>query len=271
MTSNSLHYDGVAYKNVYHLAKICKGMNEREVISIMRKPYRYESFEICEDVYDVWFYVTQTTILDQTRMVPRNLTPLTFKNGILVGTGYDYYYYVTKESANQIDEIQDEKQKTDRLEDIPIEKALESPKNKTAASLEKSTDSHLEPQQEKKKVIQTASFIMPHKAKLGAREPPLSSKVKMGMNKTKVSRIIGSPSDTESYQVGKNTYDVWFYYSKNSDEMLPLTFKNDVLVGTTSEYYEEMKEASAHSGIGDYTRGDEQMQQEESDQNFNYW
>ena len=27
-------------------------------------------------------------------MVPQNLTPLTFKNGILVGTGYGYYNFI---------------------------------------------------------------------------------------------------------------------------------------------------------------------------------
>lgn len=79
MANNCLEYDSVAQNNLYHVARTRKGMTEREVLAIMHKPYSYESFEVGDDVYDVWFYVTRTTGLGQTRMVPQNLTPLTFK------------------------------------------------------------------------------------------------------------------------------------------------------------------------------------------------
>lgn len=101
LVSNALEYDAVVTNNLYHLARLRKGMTERQVIFIMRQPYSYETYQFDEDIYDVWFYVTQTTVLDQTRMVPQNLTPLSFKNGILVGTGYDYYYFITREDEKR--------------------------------------------------------------------------------------------------------------------------------------------------------------------------
>ena len=79
VTNNGLQYEAVSSTNLYHIARVQKGMGEKQVLQIMHKPYQYESFEVCGDIYDVWFYVTKTTGLDQSRMVPQNLTPLTFK------------------------------------------------------------------------------------------------------------------------------------------------------------------------------------------------
>ena len=50
-------------------------MNEREVMHIMHKPYRYEVFEFGADVYDVWFYVTKTTVLDRESYGPSKSDP----------------------------------------------------------------------------------------------------------------------------------------------------------------------------------------------------
>ena len=36
-------------------------------------------------------------------MVPQNLTPLTFKNGVLVGKGYDYYNYLVLQEDQRYD------------------------------------------------------------------------------------------------------------------------------------------------------------------------
>jgi len=130
MASNGLGSLAVSDKNVYHLAQVRKGMTEREVFFVMRQPYECETFFIDEDVYDVWFYVTKPTGLGQTRMVPQNLTPLTFKNGILIAKGYDYYRYLQKEEArierNAQAPLEEETPK--ELEDKALEKALEAPK-----------------------------------------------------------------------------------------------------------------------------------------------
>lgn len=139
--------------NQYRLARVRKGMGQKQVLQVMHKPYKYETFEIEEDVYDVWFYVTRTTVLDQSRMVPQNLTPLTFKNGILVGTGYTYYYYLVKAEAHELNpnELPDkpkiEKNKSTQ-EDKEFEKTLRNtstkPSEETPEEKEESTQKEKE-------------------------------------------------------------------------------------------------------------------------------
>lgn len=125
MVSNSLEYLAVSDKNVNHLMQVEKGMTEREVMWIMHKPFKFEVIHLGEDVYDVWFYVTRTTVLDQTRMVPQNLTPLTFKNGILVGKGYDYYNFLVEEEENLLYPRPKKTQRKEMDESKGLERALE--------------------------------------------------------------------------------------------------------------------------------------------------
>lgn len=309
MVSNALQYDSVAYDNIYHIARLHKGMNEREVLFIMRQPYSYESFEIGEDVYDIWFYVTQTTILDQSRMVARNLTPLTFKNGILVGTGYDYYYFVTRANAKQMQQqaapspaeqqqiapTSPEKPSTE-MENVEFEKALkmqqnpeqapaqevpltgpapenqepppaEQPPQTAPKSRQQQPPAPTSPSSRPSETPATASVVPPLKSlksKLGARNL-LFSKIQKGMTETEVLNILGEPHTYESYEKGEDVYDVWIYSAG------PLTFKNSVLVGMTTEYYQGLKESADETQINGYDQAAEQMQHQESDQNFNYW
>ncbi|HSX38042.1 MAG TPA: DUF3192 domain-containing protein, partial [Chlamydiales bacterium] len=96
MPNCSLSTAGAAEVNVANLARIHRGMTQVEVLKIMRQPYEDSVFRMDNDIYDVWFYVTAPTALGQSRMVPLNLTPLTFKNGVLIGWGYSYYNYLKK-------------------------------------------------------------------------------------------------------------------------------------------------------------------------------
>lgn len=129
LASNALTYESKATTNQYHLARVRKGMSEKQVLQIMHKPYSYETFQADDDIYDVWFYVTRATGLDQTRMVSQNLTPLTFKNGILVGTGYNWYYYAMKAEAMELEAQQPHpiQKPTQSIEDKEFEKALRAP------------------------------------------------------------------------------------------------------------------------------------------------
>jgi outer membrane protein assembly factor BamE (lipoprotein component of BamABCDE complex) len=139
--SNGLGSLAVSDKNTNHLAQVRKGMSEREVFFVMRQPYECETFYLEEDVYDVWFYVTKPTGLGQTRMVPQNLTPLIFKNGVLVGRGYEYYRTLQKREAKAEQEalVPSVEPAPKELEDKSLEKALETPKGskKTAPALKK--------------------------------------------------------------------------------------------------------------------------------------
>jgi hypothetical protein len=95
MPNRSLSTAAEAEVNVYGIFRLERGMNQAEVLKIMRHPYSDKVFVMDQDIYDVWFYVTSPTVLGQSRMMPANLTPVTFKNGILIGCG-NYYYNTLK-------------------------------------------------------------------------------------------------------------------------------------------------------------------------------
>jgi outer membrane protein assembly factor BamE (lipoprotein component of BamABCDE complex) len=103
VANDGLGSSSTAQINIDHLSRLCVGMNQAEVLNIMQQPYSQQTFDMDESVFDVWFYVTKPTVLGQTRMVPMNLTPLTFKNGELIGWGFSYYNYLVKrkKSANK--------------------------------------------------------------------------------------------------------------------------------------------------------------------------
>lgn len=91
MSNQGLETESWATNNVYRLWYVEKGMTQAEVRLKMGEPYERASYQLEGDKYDTWFYVTKGTVLGQSRMVPQNLTPLTFLNGSLVGWGYPYY------------------------------------------------------------------------------------------------------------------------------------------------------------------------------------
>ena len=120
--------------NVTNLSRLKKGMTQAEVLKIMRHPYSDQVFVMDKDIYDVWFYVKEPTVLGQSRMVPLNLTPLTFKNGKLIGSGYGYFNYLKrrKEEAENPKPIRQPtappltpKMERGPKEDIELEKLLQ--------------------------------------------------------------------------------------------------------------------------------------------------
>jgi len=94
MANQGLGTLGMSETNVNRMIDLSIGMCQQEVLAIMRWPYSYKVFMIDDDIYDVWFYVTKPTVLGQSRMVHQNLTPLSFKNGVLLGWGYPYYDHI---------------------------------------------------------------------------------------------------------------------------------------------------------------------------------
>lgn len=407
MVSNGLQYEAMSETNQYRIARIRKGMSEKQVLQVMHKPYSYESFQFDDDIYDVWFYVTTATGLDQTRMVPQNLTPLTFKNGVLVGTGYSWYYYAMKGEADEVAAHAPKpipQPKAPEVEDKAFEKVLKAPS--------KNSPTHKAPAQEKlppnvhiisvgeKATCPTCSYDMstsesscgacpntdcrayrfdqlmngmsevrvltavgepmkqecfeigidvydvwfydtipsktgkpskipqaqtiltfknavliskndeeffrlkeqaraqlavieteeteksaPKKrfslfktyvpsAPLGMISAKTFSQVKRGMSEAEVQKMLGPTDRQEAYKVGKNKYSVWFYTVKQinrSKVKTPLTFKNGILIGITEEEYKKYKDREGEEEIHSYGKSDERMQEEESEQNFDYW
>jgi outer membrane protein assembly factor BamE (lipoprotein component of BamABCDE complex) len=309
MSNKGLETDTVSENNRYRLSRVRKGMYEAQVLSIMRQPYQYETFDLGEDVYDVWFYITNPTVLGQSRMVAQNLTPLSFKNGVLVGTGYDYYYYITREMAKQRAAEMPPEPATPLVEPRPPSKGIEpqqTPKQQQSIQENKALEESLQ-KATKPSVPQPTRSTRPQKAVkptpaapeseslqpetkptapiVSSAEPLVKrktfisvlaakkslSKVRKGMSETEVQQIMGAPVDTQSFDLGEDVYDVWFYETKNSEERTPLTFKNGFLVGTTPDYYNGIKQAASHDQVQGYDKEAERMQEDESEQNFDYW
>jgi outer membrane protein assembly factor BamE (lipoprotein component of BamABCDE complex) len=259
MVSNGLQYEAASEVNMYHIARVRKGMSERQVLQIMHKPYSYESFEVQDDIYDVWFYVTRVTGLDQTRMVPQNLTPLTFKNGVLVGTGYSWYYFAMKGQADEVaaQRPEEEKPKTQQEEDVEFEKALKSTIKPQAAPADanpiqktptKGTDQKLPPNVHIISSNEVASCAPCPKKVCGPNRFSILSK---GMSETQVVNIVGEPIKFETFEMGSDVYDVWFYEAVASksgkpsivpQNLVPLTFKNAVLISMSDEEFYRIKQ-----------------------------
>ncbi|OGN68685.1 MAG: hypothetical protein A3I67_02965 [Chlamydiae bacterium RIFCSPLOWO2_02_FULL_45_22] len=315
LASNGLTYESIATTNQYHLAKVRKGMSETQVLQIMHKPYSYESFQAEGDIYDVWFYVTWPTGLDQTRMVAQNLTPLTFKNGILVGTGYSWYYYAMKTQSMELEETQPKSPQhpSQDAEDEAFEEALKAPNKGKETSVEgkgepASPSKDVMPEhnpssaQEKappseKKLPPNVHIISESDGITGLEEgaqssppklikPYLAAKTALGitrkefaqvrtrMNPEQVTRKLGSPDNQESILVENEMYIVWFYkvnFRKKEPQYLPVIFENGKVIGTDMQAYNAVRKKAGQESIDCYTPEAERMQEDASDQNFNYW
>ena len=129
VANDGLGSSSTAQINIDHLSRLCVGMNQAEVLSVMQQPYSQQTFNMDESVFDVWFYVTKPTVLGQTRMVPMNLTPLTFKDGELIGWGFSYYNYLVKRKKSANKALKAPTAPLEKLvqpkEDVELEKSLQ--------------------------------------------------------------------------------------------------------------------------------------------------
>jgi outer membrane protein assembly factor BamE (lipoprotein component of BamABCDE complex) len=138
----------VSEQNNYNLSQVRVGMSQQQVASMMGRPYKTEIYETKETTYDIWFYITKKMNFGQTHVLPRNLTPLVFQQGILQGWGRDYYRHVTEEPRYQIQkEHAEEKQYTDDKDEWPAD------------------DHRMVPPQEKEEIEQPPQSTKPKKPK----------------------------------------------------------------------------------------------------------
>jgi len=139
LTSNS-----AAIQNVERLNQLQIGMTKDEVYQIMRYPATEDEIVTDDGSYDVWFYITKASILDQSQLVARNLTPLIFKDGVFIAIGRNYYNQLLQKSKQPVLSNEPpsapEPMKENR-ENVPLEKILtpspnNQPKSIPASSLE---------------------------------------------------------------------------------------------------------------------------------------
>jgi hypothetical protein len=131
--TNTVLGDAHAAENsVNRLSRVSLRMDQEAVLQIMHAPYDKEVFRVGNDQYDVWFYITTITVLDQSRMVPKNLTPLTFRNRRLVGVGYDYYNWLKRRDRMSQQSVSEEGEalENEGLE-IELQKSIQPGKTST--------------------------------------------------------------------------------------------------------------------------------------------
>lgn len=88
----SLHTQALAERNISYIQQdLLLGMSQVEVLEVMNQPYGHAKIELNQKIYEVWFYITRASILGQTSMTLRNLTPLIFEKGRLSDWGYAAY------------------------------------------------------------------------------------------------------------------------------------------------------------------------------------
>lgn len=149
-SNDSLETLSASENNISNLSRIHYGMTEDEVEWIMHPPFKKKSFQLDNDIYEVWFYITNATVADQKKLIRNNLTPLIFKNDLYIAKGYNYYNWLLKQEEGNNSKTIPSIQKTEGPEDIQLEKALETPSNKTPLkqNLKKTTSMSSKPKKE---------------------------------------------------------------------------------------------------------------------------
>jgi len=124
VANNSLETWAQSEQNADNIVRLNGGMSAEEVMHIMHQPYRIETYQIGEDSYEAWFYITRATVIGQKRPIHTNLTPLILKDGVLIGRGYDYYRWLLRKQEDFAHEQRLHPSNEER-EDQKIEKTLE--------------------------------------------------------------------------------------------------------------------------------------------------
>ncbi|HRW58181.1 MAG TPA: DUF3192 domain-containing protein [Chlamydiales bacterium] len=112
-----------AENNQIQMADLYKGMKERQVLETMGKPYKVEQRTYENTTYHIWYYITKQVQLGQSRLIHKNFTPLIFKNGILIGWGYDAYDYLFDVDETRRKYLEEKRQQyTDDDDEWPSDK-----------------------------------------------------------------------------------------------------------------------------------------------------
>lgn len=87
------------------MLQLRRGMSKEDVLFLLGYPYKAEREMLEGKRYEIWYYITDRPSLSQTRMLPRDLSPVVFDDeNILIGWGRPYYRKVFERNG----EIQDQ-------------------------------------------------------------------------------------------------------------------------------------------------------------------
>lgn len=264
VANRSLSDAATAEGNVSNLSRISLGMKESQVLQIMHTPYKQESYRIGKDQYHVWFYITNYTALGQSRLLPLNLTPLTFRNCRLVGTGYSYYHWLQeqKKPFKSTTEIQ---KKEGELENKPLEETLRKSLKKNEVPTVPSSKTSAEPAQKSPPPAKKAPAKQPPKQNNQGAQPAKPSKEQQKKQPAPPSqqpnhKYPGRPNDTQEQPTPPEKSQ------QKSYNYGPIS------MSTPPKKTAPPKDAKPEpSGKPEWNEEDEQMQEEESEQNFDFW
>lgn len=137
-----------------------RGMDQNDVKMALGCPHKTETINYDNQLYVVWYFITKGPYLYQTRLINENLSPVVFKDGVLVGWGWNFYNYLFDvNNAKQRKKIFEKNKYTDDRdewapnehkiispykksdqEDKPIEKILEAPPSLPAKPIEQTKE-----------------------------------------------------------------------------------------------------------------------------------
>lgn len=101
----------ISDQNIINISSLQVGMTQDQVLEIMGSPYKTEVKTFNNVNYEVWYYITEPTILGQTQLITRNFTPLVFVSNQLKGWGRNFYKFTFKiENENWKKELEKKQQ-----------------------------------------------------------------------------------------------------------------------------------------------------------------
>jgi hypothetical protein len=80
-----------AERNRENMLGLNVGQSKDQVLIVMGKPYKTESYVIDGKPVEFWLYLTEGKSVHDPRLTDAYFTPLSFENGILKGWGRNYY------------------------------------------------------------------------------------------------------------------------------------------------------------------------------------
>jgi outer membrane protein assembly factor BamE (lipoprotein component of BamABCDE complex) len=183
----------ISDQNRINISSLQVGMTQDQVVGVMGYPYKAEQKSYNGMEYEVWYYITEPSILGQTRLVTRNFTPLVFEEGLLKGWGRNFYKFTFnidnekwKREMEQKQKYTNDKEEWPRNEHIMILPMNEEPSseqqsdkiNETILELEKSSETQEKPVQSEveEQTIKPSDNASKDQTPLIPKEPSSSKK-----------------------------------------------------------------------------------------------
>lgn len=274
VANSALGDSAMADNNISNLTRISLGMKESQVLKLMHAPYKQESYRVGCDRYHVWFYVTNVTGLGQSRMVPMNMTPLTFRNCRLVGVGYSYYRWLRElKKPFRRSSFSEEKD----IENKQLERTLEQ--SLGPSSKGKVPSQNLPTKVGESPPVDTAPHPPQKNNKLPSNtQPPQNPQGGQSKPKSR-SNPPTKPSDEQEDPSNLHNEDNFPHNYPGSPTSVNEQFNNtsDLLsqgmlsMSTVPKQTPAKENEPDPSGKPEWNEEDEQQIEEESEQNFNFW